>query len=607
MADQALLRRAVSDRRPRVILLTVAVGAVLADSSVVVLALPDMLRTFGTTVERIVWVITGFNLALAAVAVPAALVSRRIGPRPVFVAGIVTFVGASLACGLAGSVTTLIAGRCVQAVGGAALVGAALELLAEELGEHPATRLWTVAAAVGAAFGPAVGGALTQAFDWRAIFFAQLPLGLAAATAVSVGAERPPRERVQRPDWRANAALGLVAGGLTAALFLLVLLLVDGYQQPPLEAAAAVSAIPAAAVLTGLVVRGEGSLQTRGAAGSLLVAGGLSALGLLPRASTWWTIVPQLFIGAGLALAMPALSQLALRRRPLPIQGSWTIAARHAGVVIGLIILTPLLVTDLDQQSRRAEAAGAGLVLESQLSFDAKLRLGQAIEDRVGRSNTQVPDLGAAFRSQHPSAQDRPAYDALHASLTDEVRRAVTRGFRRAFLIGALLALVAILPLLAIRRGRGLRLTVVLAAAVVAALPSAVALAMGARSYGPTAAPNPCAPRAWKGGSLTDQVALSTLNGAACRLHVPAATLALSLSSTAQLAAFRRQHHVSDARLGEAIRAGVDQAIGDAQRSGRINGLEATALRFIAARVPESWLRDQLPGILGLAGGGGGL
>jgi MFS family permease len=604
------LRRAVAGRRPRVILLTVVVAAVLADSSVVVLALPDMLRTFSTSVERIVWVITGFNLALALCAVPAAFVSRRIGPRPVFVVGVVTFVAGSLVCGLAGGVTALIAARCVQAVGGGALVGAALELLAEELGERPATDLWTSAAAVGAAFGPAVGGALTQAFDWRAIFFVQLPLGLAALTVARSGAARPPRERLQRPEWSSNTALGLVAGGLTAALFLLVLLMVDGYQLEPLQAAAAVSAIPVGAVLTGLAVKGDRHLLTRGVAGSLLVAGGLAALGMLPHASVWWTIVPQLLIGAGLALAVPALSQLALQRRPLPVQGAWTIAARHAGVVIGLVILTPLLVSDLEAQSKRAEQAGAGIVLESPLSLPAKLKLGQALETRIGAAQTQVPDLAPVFRAQHPSAADRPAYDAVQASLTDQIRRAVTRAFRRAFLVGGLLALAALVPLLIARRGRGLRLPVVAGAAVVAVLPVTAALATGAASYGPSPPPDPCAPRAWGStGSLqalTNEVALSTLNGVACRLHVPAATLALSLSSDAQLAQFRRRHGISDARLGAAIRAGLHQAVADGQRSGKINGLEAVALNAVLARVPESWLRDQLPNALSYARGSSG-
>jgi hypothetical protein len=531
----------------------------------------------------------------------------------VFVVGVVAFAGASLACGLAGGVTELIAARCLQAAGGGALVGAALELLAEELGERPATDLWTAAAAVGAAFGPAVGGALTQAFDWRAIFFVQLPLGVAAATVVRSGAARPPRERLQRPEWSSNAALGLVAGGLTAALFLLVLLMVDGYQLEPLQAAAAVSAIPAGAVLTGLLVKGDRHLLTRGAAGSLLVAGGLAALGMLPHASVWWTIVPQLLIGAGLALAVPALSQLALQRRPLPVQGAWTIAARHAGVVIGLVILTPLLVSDLGAQSKRAEQAGAGIVLESPLSLPAKLKLGQALETRLAgaKAEAQVPDLAAAFRAQRPSAADRPAYDAVQASLTDQIRRAVTRAFRRAFLVGSLLALAALIPLLVARHGRGLRLPVVAGAAVVAVLPVTAALATGAASYGPSSPPDPCAPRTWGStGSLqalADEVALSTLNGVACRLHVPAATLALSLSSDAQLAQFRRRHGLSDARLGAAIRAGLHQAVADGQRSGKINGLEAAALNAVLARVPESWLRDQLPSALSYARGSGGL
>ena len=72
-----------------------------------------------------------------------------------------------------------------------------------------------------------------------------------------------------------------------------------------------------------------------------------------------WTLLPQALIGAGLALAVPALSHAALDRPPLAVQGAWSIAARHAGVVVGLLLLTPLLVADLNTQSDRAQEAGA--------------------------------------------------------------------------------------------------------------------------------------------------------------------------------------------------------------------------------------------------------
>ena len=111
-------------------LLGLAVGLALADSSIVTLALPEILGRFDVGITTVAWVLTSFNLVLALVAVPAAFVARR-RPRQSFFAGVVVFAAASLGCGLAGSFELLVAARCVQAVGAAFVVVAALDLLAE--------------------------------------------------------------------------------------------------------------------------------------------------------------------------------------------------------------------------------------------------------------------------------------------------------------------------------------------------------------------------------------------------------------------------------------------------------------------------------------------
>ena len=115
--------------RPRVAALALAVGLVLADSSIVVLALPEIYRELDTSVSGVTWVLIAFNLVMALAAVPAALLARRVGPGRAAAVGLAVFAGASLACGLATELSTLILARCVQALGGAAAVTAALELL----------------------------------------------------------------------------------------------------------------------------------------------------------------------------------------------------------------------------------------------------------------------------------------------------------------------------------------------------------------------------------------------------------------------------------------------------------------------------------------------
>ena len=200
--------------------------------------------------------------------------------------------------------------------------------------------------------------------------------------------------------------------------------------------------------MTAAVARSAPEASGLAAAGVILIAGGLAALALVPSASIGWTFPPQALIGAGLALTLPGLTRDALAGvGSLAIHGGWTIGARHAGVVIGLLILTPIFTADLLTQQAAAERSGAALVLNSRLSLQAKLRLGDAIDQSLRTTRNRLPDLGPAFRAQHPSAADRPTYDQLRSALTEQVRRAATHAFSRAFLVAAGIALLALVPL----------------------------------------------------------------------------------------------------------------------------------------------------------------
>jgi MFS family permease len=435
--------------------LAIAVATVLADSSVVVLALPDLLSSFDVSIERIAWVITAFNLALAVAAVPAAYLAVRAGAGRVAAAGLACFAAASAVCAAAGSFDVLLAARCIQAVSGAAVVCAALALMQEaSASTRQGATAWAAAAAAGAALGPAVGGALTQAFSWRSVFAAQVPLALVPLVFLlargGLGGRARERPVRGRPRISPNLALALISAALTAALFLLVLLLVRGWGLDPLEAAAVVSAIPAAALITGRLVPPAGLSRGAAAAGVILIAGGLAALALVPSADIGWTLAPQVLIGCGLALTLPALTGDALAGRgSQTIHGGWTIGARHAGVVLGLVILTPIFTADLLTQQDAAQRSGTAIVLNSALSFDAKLRLGDAINHQLQQAQNRLPDLGPAFRAQHPSGTDVPVYRHLRRSLSEQVRRAATHAFSRAFLVAAAIALAALVPIAA--------------------------------------------------------------------------------------------------------------------------------------------------------------
>ena len=458
MAIEVVPAVVIEPRRPAwaEIGLAVAVAMVLADASVVVLALPDMLTALDASVTGISWVITAFNLAVAIAAVPAAIAARRLGAVRVEAAGLVVFAAASGAAALAGSLETVIAARCVQAVSGAAIVCAALELLpAVARSTERGVRLWVAAAAIGSAVGPAIGGVLTQGLSWRAVFAVQVPIALLVLAPV-ISAWRVtvvPRPSTSPLRLGPNIALALVSAALTAALFLLVLMLVDGWGLDPIQAAAAVSVMPAAAILASAATR----FAARGIAlsGVILVAGGLVGLAILPASEVWWTFAPQILIGCGLALTLGPLTTAALGGLTADgLHGGWTVAFRHGGVVLGLLILTPIFTADLDSQELAAERAGAAAVIDSDLSITAKLDLGQSVAGALAQSGNELPDLGPVFDAQNPSVGEQFEYARLEAELVDIERRAATRAFSRSFYVAAVLAALAAVPLLVARRRR---------------------------------------------------------------------------------------------------------------------------------------------------------
>ena len=431
--------------------LGVAVALVLADSSVVILALPAILEQYDAEVAEVAWVVTSFNLALAVAALPAAYVVRRIGPSGPTTLGLVGFAAASLLCAAAPSLGVLIGARAGQAVAGAFVLAGTLELLARVTGDdRRGSSLWVRAGVIGAAVGPAVGGLLTQLLSWESIFIAQAPLALVAVAATLRVVERAPRPAAppSRPLIPAHVALVLLSGALTAALFLIVLLLIEGWRQEPIVAALTVTVMPLAAIAAAYIPRSYGDHRARAIAGAIAIAAGLGALALLPGASPWWTVPPQIMIGLGLGLAVEELTSLTLAgREPLALHGGAAIASRHAGVVIGLLLLTPVFTTDLDRQTVAAERAGAALVLDARIEPTQKVELALEIADELRRQKGQLPDLGPAFAVAPSTGSDGAAARQLARDLEDQIQRAGTHAFSRSFAVAAALALLALIPL----------------------------------------------------------------------------------------------------------------------------------------------------------------
>lgn len=447
-------------------LLVLAVLLVLADSAIVTLALPDIVRNLDATVTEAAWVLIAFNLVLAVVVVPTAAAVSRVPPRIVGGVGIAVFAGASAWCAVAGTVEVLIAARCLQALGGALVLVGCLELLVDLYGERRGLGAWVTAGVVGTAAGPVVGGLLTEAISWEAIFVVQVPfavLAVPAALAVPATPPVPPpyphSEPVRhRPVLRANLTLALLSAALTAALFLLVLLLVEGWRHSPATAAITVSVVPAAALLAGPVARVlKPPHAVEVGAGCVLVAGGLVGLAIPPSADLAWSIAPQALVGLGLGFTIDRLTAQATEMRlPRARHGAWTIAARHLGVVAGLALLTPVFTADLQDAQVPAQEAITSLVIDAPLPPQDKIALARGLGDTLQGQEGRVPDLHPAFASIEPqlSAEDRVVAAQLERDLDAQLERAATRAFRDSFLIGAGLALLAFLVVLVPGRRR---------------------------------------------------------------------------------------------------------------------------------------------------------
>jgi EmrB/QacA subfamily drug resistance transporter len=223
-------------RRPMLIVCLATVMLML-DIAVVNTAASSIARDLHAGLGGLQWVIDAYTLTLATIVLSCGSLADRIGRRGVFAGGMAVFTGASLACGLAGSIIVLDIARAVQGAGAAAMFATSLAILSVtyRTPQERGTAFAALGASIGASFalGPLVGGALTSAFGWQASFLINVPLGLAGLFAVRAWLPESRDPEPARLDWPGQVAL-------TAGMFLLVLGLLrgnaDGWGSPAIVA-----------------------------------------------------------------------------------------------------------------------------------------------------------------------------------------------------------------------------------------------------------------------------------------------------------------------------------------------------------------------------------
>jgi EmrB/QacA subfamily drug resistance transporter len=190
---------------------------IMLDNTIVNVALPTIQRSLALKISELEWVVTGYALTFGALMLTGGKLADLLGRRRMFVVGLVIFTASSLACGLAGSATVLIAARVVQGVGAALMNPSTLSIItvtfpARQRGT--AIGIWAGISALALAIGPLVGGLITEHINWNWIFFINVPIGvLAVAAAYAFIDESRDTSHEQRPDLPGlvSSALGLFA------------------------------------------------------------------------------------------------------------------------------------------------------------------------------------------------------------------------------------------------------------------------------------------------------------------------------------------------------------------------------------------------------------
>ena len=210
--------------RKWIITITVIVASLLEliDTTIVNVALPQIMGNLGATLEDAGWIVTGYAVANVIVLPMSGWLGDRFGRKNYFLTSILVFTFASILCGNAHSLTELVAFRLLQGLAGGGLLSTAQAILMEtwpreEIGM--ATALFGLGAVVGPTVGPTIGGYIVEHFSWPWIFYVNIPVGAIAAFCVVTFVRESPRYAKGKPiDWWGIALLAIGVGSLQVVL-----------------------------------------------------------------------------------------------------------------------------------------------------------------------------------------------------------------------------------------------------------------------------------------------------------------------------------------------------------------------------------------------------
>jgi len=191
------------------------------DSTIANVALPYMQGSLSATSDQITWVLTSYVVAAAIMTAPVGWLSMRFGRRNLFLVSLIGFTAASMLCGAAQSLPQIVVFRLLQGFFGAALVplsqSTILDIYPPER-RGSAMAIWGMGVMVGPILGPTLGGYLTDVYNWRWVFYVNLPFGILATTGLVLFLPKADRNSEMRFDW---TGFGVLAVGIGAMQLML--------------------------------------------------------------------------------------------------------------------------------------------------------------------------------------------------------------------------------------------------------------------------------------------------------------------------------------------------------------------------------------------------
>ena len=212
------LQRLSSPRQWTLVATIVGSSLTFIDATVVNVALPALQADLHATITDLQWVIEAYALFLGGLILVGGSLGDQFGRRRAFLAGVLLFTLASVACGLATSTRALIVARAIQGAGAAFLVPGSLAIISATFDDAERGRAigtWSGFSAITSAIGPVVGGWLIEHVSWRAIFFLNVPLAaLVIVLSLRYMNESRDESRSHRVDWTGAVLAVLGLGGI---------------------------------------------------------------------------------------------------------------------------------------------------------------------------------------------------------------------------------------------------------------------------------------------------------------------------------------------------------------------------------------------------------